>query len=490
MSDEQESRSERAFEKQIALDLEWHRREVDPRENEETTPPDDEVIEMCCIWVTECYPPSHAAALLSGLKKLGWDKRRPTDIYGDEVIGWLERQREHPYAGACLNLGHIVREGEGKRFGGIDERVAELPEGVDYAYGYVRNLLPSLTILTVQFVLDEHDAKSLEETACGAFETYLEERDGVRHFASVANQKKETVQRVRAKLSERCCGWFRKQVPGLFSAVEEETPFPTCEFLTLDKARPFERLPGGGGINYLWPLGMDNGADAWEGSNIPGVRLGLPSSFGQDQLALILAAKRDEMPSEEDFQMYGGKNRSGISNWLHQDAEGLMQMWTLNAMLRTYERRLAGLRDGAGEIDVRDPEGAAEKIQRAQSQLVKLSTDLLPLTSELSDLCEKEYFPRLVPEFESLLEYPEGRLKLGEVYRNDLSRRAARARELEGELREVVMTVGSVVGAISQERSARANLRLQGRLTFLTWVLVALTVVLVVIGIVTVWVAS
>jgi hypothetical protein len=76
------------------------------------------------------------------------------------------------------------------------------------------------------------------------------------------------------------------------------------------------------------------------------------------------------------------------------------------------------------------------------------------------------------------------------VIQEDLSRRAARARELEGEVPDVVMTVGSVVGAISQERSSRPNLRLQSRLTFLTRVLLALTIVLVVIGIITVWVAA
>lgn len=491
MSDEQEPRSEPTFDERVGSSLEWHRRERDPKDNEETTPPDDEVIETCCILVTECYPPSHAAALVSGLKKLGWDKRHPTDIYGDEVVGWLERVRGHPYAGAWLNLGHVVRKNEGNRFGGFDERVAELPEGVDYAYGYVRNLLPSLTVLTVQFVLDEQGARSLEETVRGAFETQVEEREGVRYFATVGNQKKEAAYKARVELRARCCRWFQEHLPGLFSAGDEETPFPKCEFVVFDKARPFERLPSSSRNDYLWPLGMESDADAYGGSAPHGVRLGLPSPFDEDQLALVLGAKRDDLPSEEDFQMYGGKDRSGISLWLYDDAEGLMAVWTLNAMLRAYERRLAGLRDGVGEIDVRDPEGAAEKVQRAQSQLIGLSTDLLPLTSELIDLCEKEkYFLELVPEFESLIEYPWGRLKLGEVYREDLSRRAERARELEGELREVVMTVGSVVGAISQERSSRANLRLQGRLTFLTWVLVALTIVLVVIGIVTVWVAS
>ena len=74
MSDRQELRSERTYEEQIAADLVRHRREVDPGENDETTPSADERIETCCIWVAECYPPSHAASLVSGLRKLGWDK--------------------------------------------------------------------------------------------------------------------------------------------------------------------------------------------------------------------------------------------------------------------------------------------------------------------------------------------------------------------------------------------------------------------------------
>jgi hypothetical protein len=324
LSDEQEPRSERISEEQIAANLEWHRREVDRRDNEETTPPDDEAIETCCILVTECYPPSHAAALVSGLKKLGWDRKRPTDPYGSDVTGWLEQVRAHPYAGAWLRLGHVVRKEERQRFGGIDERVAELPEGVDYAYGHVRNLLPSLTVLTIQFVLDDHAAKSLEETARTTFETRVEERDGVHHFVTAGNQKKEAAHKARAELRARCSGWFREHIPGLFSATEDEISFPRCEFVVFDKAKPFERSAGGEN-DYLWPLGVGHIPDAYEGSTLPGVRLGLTSPFDEDRLALTLAAKRDEMASEENFQSYGGKNRSGISLWLYDDAEGLLR---------------------------------------------------------------------------------------------------------------------------------------------------------------------
>lgn len=489
LSEERESLSERTSRTQDTPTLEWHRRELDPRENEDTSPPVDELIETCCIWVAECYPPSHAAALVSGLKKLGWDEMRPMDVYGDEVVGWLEQQRTHSYSGAWLNLGRIVREGDKKRSTVSDERFAELPEGVMHAYAYVRSLLPSLTVLTVQFVLDDHSAESLEETARRTFETRVEERDGARYFANVGAQKREAAYEARAELRSRCCNWFREHLPGLFSSGEDETSFPRCEFVVFDKAKPFERPSGGGRKDYLWPLGIGDLPDVYEGSTLPGVRLGLPSPFDKDRLALVLAAKREGMPMDEYFRPYGGKNRSGMSHWLREYAEGLMSVWTLNAMLRTYERRLAGLRDGIGETDVQDLQGAARKVQRAQSRLVLLSTDLLPPTSEVVDLCEK-YFLHLTPKLESLTEYPSGTLEFGAVYREDLLRRAKRARELEGELRQVVMTVGSVVGAISQEHASRANLRLQGRLTILTWVLVVLTVVLVGIGLVTVWVAS
>jgi len=53
LSDEQESLSERTLEEQLAADLEWHRREVDPREYEETTPLVHERIETNEI-ATDC----------------------------------------------------------------------------------------------------------------------------------------------------------------------------------------------------------------------------------------------------------------------------------------------------------------------------------------------------------------------------------------------------------------------------------------------------
>jgi hypothetical protein len=86
LSEDRESLSERTSGTQEASTLEWHRRELDPRDNEDTSPPADERIETCCIWVAECYPPSHAAALVSGLKRLGWDEWRPMDVYGGELV--------------------------------------------------------------------------------------------------------------------------------------------------------------------------------------------------------------------------------------------------------------------------------------------------------------------------------------------------------------------------------------------------------------------
>lgn len=55
--------------------LRYQREEVDPEKNRMTSPPEDERIEVRCIWLTEFYAPSHVPTLLSGLEKLGWRGR-------------------------------------------------------------------------------------------------------------------------------------------------------------------------------------------------------------------------------------------------------------------------------------------------------------------------------------------------------------------------------------------------------------------------------
>jgi hypothetical protein len=78
-------------------------------------------------------------------------------------------------------------------------------------------------------------------------------------------------------------------------------------------------------------------------------------------------------------------------------------------------------------------------------------------------------------------------LQFTEDLRQNILDRSKRLRALEEEVRQVLTISGTVASTISQERATSQNLRLQGEVALLTKVLVFLTVVLVAIGIITIW---
>ena len=476
--------------------LKYHHEQADPEDNRNTTPPEDERIEIHSIWVAECYAPSHTDDLLSGIRGLGWDQEKITDFFTGGVTGWLEEGRKSPFGGSWLNLNIIERPGQ-KRFVGTDLKVAELPTEVDYAQGYAFNVLSSLTIITIQFILTDEAVSTLEKPLHTSVSTIVEQKGNVRQFMTVPNQKQEAVEKNRVELRRSCASWFKDNLPGLFSGDTLEGDFPTCEFITLQQARPFERPPDKmPHDSYLWLLGMDHDSDAWDNPDLAGLRLEVPfGGYQKHPYSLVLAGKKDEIGPDEDFSMYGGRNRSGYAGWLSSRVDSLLVIWTLHALLRAYEQRLAGLRDQAGALDLRRLTNMAEKLQSMQADLVQLSGDLLPLSSELTEFSEtEERFVRYAEEFRPVMTFLRDRdLRLLESLRQSVLDRSKRVRGLEAEVRQVLMTIGTIASTISQERSASSqeratneNLRLQSQVERLTRVLVVLTIVLVAIGIATI----
>jgi hypothetical protein len=468
---------------------EYHEKK-DPEDNRNTTPPDDERIEVHSVWVAECYAPSHTASLMAGIRGLGWDQERVTDFFKGGVSGWLNEGRKSPYGGAYLNLSPIERPGQ-RRFIGPEIRVADLPDSVDYARGYAFNILSSLTIITLQFVLTDEAATVLEDTLRTPLRTVFEEEGDTTRIITVVNGKQEAVHRARVNLRSECATWFKENIPGLFSEGSLDGDFPTCEFITLQQARPFERSPKGTPIdNYKWLLGMEHDSDAWNSSSLPGLRLEVPTrGFQQSPYALVLAGKKDEIASDEDLSMYGGRNRNGYTGWLDQRIDGVLSVWSLQALLAAYEQRLAVLRDQAGGLSFREPADTANQLQSIQTDLVRLSSDLLPMSSELAEFSDTKWrIERLAEEFLPVMQFLRDRgLQFTEDLRQNILDRSKRLRALEEEVRQVLTISGTVASTISQERATSQNLRLQGEVALLTKVLVFLTVVLVAIGIITIW---
>ena len=68
-----------------------YRRERDPLKNAETSPPEDERVELRCLWAAELYTPSQVDKLLGSLRKLGWDHE---DLPGRESpASWVKTSR-------------------------------------------------------------------------------------------------------------------------------------------------------------------------------------------------------------------------------------------------------------------------------------------------------------------------------------------------------------------------------------------------------------
>jgi hypothetical protein len=137
---------------EATLDANWHV-ERDPAENVRTAPPDDESIELPCIWMTEVYGPSRLPSLIAAVRRLGWEREEHTSpLLSEGIEAWIARARLHPFGGSWLNLGPIARPGTTGFLGG--PRRAPLHPGVSHAYGLIRVLTPALTCLTMQFFLE------------------------------------------------------------------------------------------------------------------------------------------------------------------------------------------------------------------------------------------------------------------------------------------------------------------------------------------------
>ena len=87
-------------------DLDQFYRNEDSKQNADTTPPEDEFIDLSCAWAVEFYTPAHIDSLVSAFSRLGWDHEDGGNLSNDPAA-WLKDLRQRQHGGAWLNLGII-----------------------------------------------------------------------------------------------------------------------------------------------------------------------------------------------------------------------------------------------------------------------------------------------------------------------------------------------------------------------------------------------
>jgi hypothetical protein len=301
-------------------------RDRDAQENEETEPPPDERVDLLCVWATEYYTPAHIGRLLQNLAALGWDN----DEFGRrDAVRWIRELRERALGSGYFPLHAIVRPDDKRSFS--PRRNCPLPDDVDYATGTIFSITSSITCVSIQFILRDSFTRRVNEALRTKYETRLEPLRrgyGVHHPLLL---KRAAVDAIRAEISALAADWFRTHLPGVFAAGLTGGEFPTCEFMMLRVGHPFTRMadPAGRAIGYLDPLDVEMDTYAWQSERVRALKFS-ELSFRQSRRRFhaVLAANEADLP-EDDLKTYGGRDRSGLAAFIHDQIKDLLPVWGL-----------------------------------------------------------------------------------------------------------------------------------------------------------------
>lgn len=453
-------------------------RSTDEKDNAETEPPSDEVIDVRCIWTVELCTPSQISELLRNFEKLGWNSDDPA-IPDHNPVHWIQSYRESARGSGRFNLGPLYRHGDLRFF--HHGREAPLPEGVDYALASMYSLTSSVTCIIVGFILDKTTGHRFDETLRRKRKTELEPLRGRGYSLQGPSHLKEAdIRRIRADMRAMAAGWFRTHLPGVFAGGALAGEFPTCEFTTLRKTIPCPRRENRDphADRWLGLLNIDYDLDAWEAEELPGLKFVWPPTRDREnRFHAVLTCREDTVP-DETLRTYGG-DRTSYTIYIDRYINGLLSRWSLLGLLSAYERHLNMIRDSTafGAATQGKVLRYLETLRGHVTQSVDISaaaTDLKHLSEEKgSFLHDVETFKPCDPSF-----YRDKNITLEEALREQIGERSGWLREIDRSVRDLLIEHGAAL-------SAHENIKVQKRMMLLTWVIVGLTIFIAVLTAVT-----
>ena len=452
----------------------YRRRDAD--DNAKSEPPSDEVIDLRCVWAVEFYTPSQISKLLRGFESLGWNT---DDSLGSDrnPTHWVQRNRELPHGGGWFNLGIIQRSGEGRDFG--HGRKAPLPSGVEYALASMYSLRSSITCIVIGFVLDETQNSRFEQALRRRRQSYRIPLPGRWYrIANPSAQKETDIRTLRDEMREHAAGWFRAYLPGLFASGRLAREYPTCEFLTLRNAVPFPPHSARDHTKDEWLriLNIHDDFYAWRAKELRGLKFVWPLRHDTHSRFHAVIAAREEDFSGEMMRPYGGNDRNSLVCYVDQFVNGLLSRWALAGFLAGFERYLNNVRDSA-DFKPNDRVKPLHLLEDLASHIAK-SVDIAAMSVELQNFAAHKgtWFTHDINVF-----YPcnpalhrNAEIVLIEAIRQQIADRAEWLRNVDPPVRDMLIQYGATLGA-------RENIKLQKRMAYLTWVILALTIVIAIL---------
>ena len=440
-------------------------RTYDARRNRNSTPPEDEEIDLLCMWAIEYYTPVHRHALQSGLRGLGWDVDSPFEGRRDGV-SWVEGRRHPPYGVSWIRLGTIRRDVQQGSVP-LDSQVGDLPENVQYATGEIFSLTSSLNCIVMNFVFEREFSSTIERILRKDRETFVTPlRRGVR-IHSPNTQKRDDIDRIRAEMSRSAAEWFRKYIPGLFSEGILSGMLPTCEFMTLCQAEPFpsteEREQY---YPYLTELRFSSDFGVWRSASIPGLKFAVTEQWAH--AVLVTNVQRIDEAISEGYT----RDRNGRLSFLSSVAGRTLAHWGLTLILEGYGHKLNKIREyknfNSGRLG--NPLRAFVELKGLAEDFAFLH-DTQAITNELT-----EYVLQDMPGEQAIDELKlygiEPRGSEYPFYKNLANTLTRDAKWLNDTLRGL----SNYLTSFASMSVTRSNLVFQGLIALLTVILVILTI--------------
>ena len=440
----------------------------DPKENNDTTPPEDEVIDLICLWAVEFYAPAQTDSLVENLIGLGWGKDDRSGSLSNP-IAWIEGLRSYHQGMGMVSLGLLAPSNSQQSFVGPYHKVP-LPPDVQYATAGIYSLTPSLVCVVVCFVFESHSSRLLDKALRTDRSTYMTRTKSGWRFHLPTNQKMDAVKEIRRNMSKLASDWFCRNLPGLFSSGILNGEVPTCELITTRVAEPFPSRSAGQShpFEYPWVLGIGPDFDVWQYEN--GMKLSFPSSRERDPRYHAILVTRESAPH---WQANEPSNR-GMRDSLHKldlVIPGVLSGWAIVPMLEGYTRHIREIRDST---KLR-PKGRPSSLRILESvgNYISYSVDVSAVAGELT---ESSNVMLELANLYGRFEYcgrglnPEESLSLDSNLNHVVSDRANWLLRTDEVLRDQLTQYGSLLGAAE-------NVRLQKKIGCLTLILVAFGVV-------------
>ena len=445
--------------------LERHRKK-DVSRNAETTPSEDEYVDLRCIWTVEYYTPSHVDNLVEGLQML---KSEDDYLPGRESpASWIQNTRQFSSGGSVFYLG-TIRSVDDERPWPIPHRTIPLPKFVDRALGRIYSLTPSLTCIVVCFEFEESTRRRLDEALRKQRQTFVRHLSRGYQPVDPFWQKTEEVRQIRDEYRNATANWFHENLPGVFSSGLLGGRLPTCELITLRKVEPFPD-PMAEGVSrpeYLRILDLMISISAWRSTETPGLKFSFGHSGLRPESELTFAVRETDIDSTELLDRYGGL--PGLVTYVDDKHQEMIAKLAVEPLLNGYSKGLNELRDSVTT-------GIRQRTRRRPFQTLQslvdnpaYDVDIAAVTADLKSYTgEPSRFWRDLSVFAP--DYKRGNQNpLDETFGFAVNRHAERLNQTDLSLRDHLTQYGSLIAATE-------NIRIQKQIICLTFFVGAVAV--------------